>query len=446
MVGERGLISGISTMPKWRHKPSRNILKQRDPREFTFASIQLLRPYWREPRTGYSSPRQRQHRIRIFYADSGCIWTSTQFVRLKYQRRMKSTWQPCSEQKRSAVVAAGRLPRAIVADSGNGAHLHFPISLNHDAKSTALIKAVTQAVAERFTDKLVKIDEAVFNAARICRLYGTWSRKGDSTDDRPHRRSGLIHVPDYLRGGWNESDAARVDVLTTLASKSRKVVSVPSRQSQSDKSHHDESDGQFDLRQMLVDRGIDFREAATSAEYPVKLHLACPFNENHIHKDSYVAQHKSGALVFHCSHASCAHKQMAGVQGPRRHRGRLKLEEWETFRRRRQFKIKAKESNRRRLQAVPLSELPQPLGNSVAKSRKLLAAIHHFLLLWRWQFAQLQSGQTRQVFIKGGWSTYCLIWTMIIGRKWHSEESTFPARDGSVEGLATEAGGDFCGG
>jgi len=27
----------------------------------------------------------------------------------------------------------------------------------------------------------------VFNPARICKLYGTLSRKGDSTPERPHR-------------------------------------------------------------------------------------------------------------------------------------------------------------------------------------------------------------------------------------------------------------------
>ena len=44
----------------------------------------------------------------------------------------------------------------------------------------------------------VKVDLKVHNAARITKLYGTMARKGHDTTDRPHRRSELVYVPDYL--------------------------------------------------------------------------------------------------------------------------------------------------------------------------------------------------------------------------------------------------------
>ena len=48
-----------------------------------------------------------------------------------------------------------------------------------------------RAIARRFNDDTVKIDEMLHNAARILRLWGTVARKGGSLPERPHRRSAL---------------------------------------------------------------------------------------------------------------------------------------------------------------------------------------------------------------------------------------------------------------
>jgi len=44
------------------------------------------------------------------------------------------------------------------------------------------------------SDKAI-IDKTVFNAARIWKCYGTICKKGDSTEDRPHRTANLLEVP-----------------------------------------------------------------------------------------------------------------------------------------------------------------------------------------------------------------------------------------------------------
>jgi hypothetical protein len=54
---------------------------------------------------------------------------------------------------------------------------------------------VLQALAARFDDERVKIDQKVANPARIWKLYGTVAAKGDHTADRPHRVSRLLEVP-----------------------------------------------------------------------------------------------------------------------------------------------------------------------------------------------------------------------------------------------------------
>jgi hypothetical protein len=84
----------------------------------------------------------------------------------------------------------------VVADSSNGYHLLFRI----DEPMTAvdLIKRMLAKFAREFGTDRVKIDQTVFNPARICKLYGTVSRKGDNVPWRPWRISRVLGVPPAL--------------------------------------------------------------------------------------------------------------------------------------------------------------------------------------------------------------------------------------------------------
>jgi hypothetical protein len=86
-------------------------------------------------------------------------------------------------------------PAPLVAESGNGMHLLYAIDLPNDDEATALVKAVLIALGERFDDAQTKVDRAVFNAARICKLYGTLANKGDDTPMAPWRLSKLLQPP-----------------------------------------------------------------------------------------------------------------------------------------------------------------------------------------------------------------------------------------------------------
>jgi hypothetical protein len=89
-------------------------------------------------------------------------------------------------------------PIPVIADSGNGAHLIYRIELPNDSEAKALIKRVLATIAEHYSDDAVKVDTSVFNAARIVKLYGTTARKGNNTQERPHRRSYIIEAPATL--------------------------------------------------------------------------------------------------------------------------------------------------------------------------------------------------------------------------------------------------------
>jgi hypothetical protein len=69
-----------------------------------------------------------------------------------------------------------------------------------------------RALAAKFSTAQVTIDTKVFNAARVCKLYGTVARKGDSTPDRPHRVATLHRVPEEIRQvPWQKIQALGAD-------------------------------------------------------------------------------------------------------------------------------------------------------------------------------------------------------------------------------------------
>lgn len=89
-------------------------------------------------------------------------------------------------------------PRPVICDSGNGTHMLYRIDAPNNPEITERIKRILSVIAAHLAPTDVACDLAVFNAARIVRLYGTLTRKGDSTPDRPHRRSRILDIPDPL--------------------------------------------------------------------------------------------------------------------------------------------------------------------------------------------------------------------------------------------------------
>jgi hypothetical protein len=82
-------------------------------------------------------------------------------------------------------------PEPVIADSGNGGHAIYHISLPNDEAAKQLLKGVLELLDRRFSDEEIKIDTTTYNAARISKVYGTKACKGFDTDSRPHRISGV---------------------------------------------------------------------------------------------------------------------------------------------------------------------------------------------------------------------------------------------------------------
>lgn len=82
----------------------------------------------------------------------------------------------------------------ILGDSGNGGHLLYRIDLPNDSESRDLIKRCLDALDFLYSDEKVKVDVSVVNAARVWKLYGTLSCKGDNIQERPHRIARIMEV------------------------------------------------------------------------------------------------------------------------------------------------------------------------------------------------------------------------------------------------------------
>ena len=84
-------------------------------------------------------------------------------------------------------------PEPVQAMSGNGYHLLYPLANLENINLTSMIIQEFLHILHRdFDDYYAHIDTSIFNPSRMVKLYGTWVRKGDETEDRPHRRSKIL--------------------------------------------------------------------------------------------------------------------------------------------------------------------------------------------------------------------------------------------------------------
>jgi hypothetical protein len=187
-------------------------------------------------------------------------------------------------------IAGLGFPDPVRADSGNGAHLLYRIDLPNDEAATALVKACLTTLDVLFSDERVNVDTANFNAARIWKLYGTVSRKGDNTPERPYRRSRILSAPAELT-------IVSVEMLRDL------VARLPTEQ-QAQQQPTATKDKRFDLSHWLSDHGVGVRSEKPYSGGTLYILDQCPFSS--AHKDgAFAIQFGNGAVFAGCKHTSC---------------------------------------------------------------------------------------------------------------------------------------------
>lgn len=191
----------------------------------------------------------------------------------------------------------------IVALSGNGYHLQLRVDMPNDDEHRELVKGFVEAIADKFDTDGIDIDCKVFNAARICKLYGTEARKGANTKERPWREAKILYVPKELE--VNPDELFR-KIADTKSKDKKETGHIPFRQ----------SNGTFDLEGWLRDHGIEYRVRVDGGITKYQLRK-CPWQETHsTDKDweSMVFRGPDGKICFSCWHDHCKDKKWEDVR------------------------------------------------------------------------------------------------------------------------------------
>ena len=171
---------------------------------------------------------------------------------------------------------------------GNGAHLLYRVDLPNDDEATALVKRCLETLDALFSTGEVTVDTANFNAARIWKLYGTTSRKGDSTPERPHRKSRVLAMSE-------EITTVPADRLRHLASLIPRDDPAPAKK---------QNGAGIDLCAWLREHGIGVRSERPWQGGTLFVLEDCPFSSAH-RDGAFAIQFPSGAFFAGCHHQSC---------------------------------------------------------------------------------------------------------------------------------------------
>ena len=183
----------------------------------------------------------------------------------------------------------------VICKSGNGWHCILRCDMEATDETRDLISRFLQSMAIIFNDEHIDIDEAVFNAARICKLYGTTAKKGANLKERPWRMSEIVYVPKEIK----VNDKSLFEKVANLLPKEEPKPTTQYNQ-------YNGINEPFNLEAFLNQHGIAYKREESSRWTKFVLDH-CFFNPEHKGKDAAIIQMQSGAIKYTCLHNSCQH-------------------------------------------------------------------------------------------------------------------------------------------
>lgn len=182
----------------------------------------------------------------------------------------------------------------VICKSGNGWHTVYKVDMPNTDEVRDMLSQFLQSVAMMFTDEKVDIDESVFNAARICKLYGTTAKKGANLPERPWRMSEIVYVPSDIK----VTDISLFQAVANLLPKEEPKPTTPYPY------RGGGSNEPFDLERFLNEHGVQYKKEHC-AKWDKYVLDHCFFNPEHNGKDAAIIQMASGAIKYTCLHNSC---------------------------------------------------------------------------------------------------------------------------------------------
>jgi P4 family phage/plasmid primase-like protien len=184
----------------------------------------------------------------------------------------------------------------VIADSGNGAHVNVRIDMPNTPENVGVVRVCLEALAFLFSDDMIAVDTTSQNPARIWKIYGTMARKGDNTQDRPHRLARILEM------GEGE-EIVSLSLLKDLAS----LAPAPEETPTSYRS------GGFDPVAYCQDHGLSVHHTKPYQGGTLAVLDECIFNPDH-KLSACIIGWSSGARTYRCRHYSCLDKRWADAK------------------------------------------------------------------------------------------------------------------------------------
>ncbi len=251
----------------------------------------------------------------------------------------KSAARSVAEECRTFLRHTMMWPEPMLADSGNGYHLVYKCWFENSQDNVALLKSLLHMMHIMFCSSAqdvggvpvqINVDQTVFNPARLIKLHGTTARKGDPTQERPHRVSGILELPppemqsgqgvvglvmlqqavEYLASTLDKTDelpAPQIQPNTAAAPVHNRKPGVEEMFTQVEGIEPIMQGGQLDVQQYLIDNGIKVREIKDGPGDGVRLYILerCVFDAAHAGGEASIGQGSDGMLFYQCFHDTC---------------------------------------------------------------------------------------------------------------------------------------------
>ena len=188
-------------------------------------------------------------------------------------------------------------PEPVFALSGNGYHLLYSCDMDNGEQERETIKKFLEVLDQKFSDEMVKVDRANYNAARICKLYGTVSCKGDDTEERPHRRSRIVKAPENM-------EQVQLEQLQEIIDK----IAPDSKQKKDSVQEKKSLWKHIPVKKYLEEHNIEIAREKPYMGGTCYVLKSCPFNPEHTDTGAYVIEYPNGKICAGCHHDSCSDK------------------------------------------------------------------------------------------------------------------------------------------
>ena len=182
-------------------------------------------------------------------------------------------------------------PKPVLADSGNGYHALYRIDLPNGKEEEGLVRDVLDALDQLFTTEAVKVDTQNVDANRLVKLYGTMNRKGAGTDDRPHRRSEIVEVPEEIKTVTREQ-----------------LEAVANLYEEPETSTKDIDFEKTNIPDWLEEHGLGIYKEKRGDLGTIWVLDRCPWCSSHTDKTAWILQTSNGAVKAGCKHDGCKGK------------------------------------------------------------------------------------------------------------------------------------------